>query len=503
MSGQIGNAFVRIRPNPAQSAMTARQIARAQAKAQARAERHLPRFERIVRQQIAADMKLASRRFPEYATVHVTAAGEPPGWTPPAEDELLALDALIASYRTATNPIRQAAVADYFAAFGQEAADVGIRASWEVTNPMIAAQLEKTAAHIQSISETTRLNIRGIILRAYQEGLSVPDTAAAIAENAEAIGLTRATMIARTEFAGLVNSGSLASVEIVGQATDSSWQKTWRTAPGAEHPRHEDYEGLDGQTVPTDGLFQVGDAELAYPGDPDGDPGETINCRCSLQFRELGDGAEDGEPSPEESLSQDELASLTTANPGQLADAARGQALQIEPALTTAMKDIASAEGAELPGLRFRFKAKDSMARKIRADANIKEISDAASASQITDAVRYTFQFQEADYAAGYERAKVTLEARGFREIKAKNKWLGDEYKGVNAIYETPGGYRFEIQFHTPESTTAVGKGHPLYERKRKLDPNSAEAKKLQDAMRAIWAQVSVPDGALGIGRLD
>lgn len=52
------------------------------------------------------------------------------------------------------------------------------------------------------------------------------------------------------------------------------------TAPGAQFPRHETYEGLDGQTAPLDGLFQVGADQLSFPGDPAGDPGEVCNCRC-------------------------------------------------------------------------------------------------------------------------------------------------------------------------------------------------------------------------------
>jgi hypothetical protein len=32
--------------------------------------------------------------------------------------------------------------------------------------------------------------------------------------------------------------------------------------------------------IPIREYFQVGSARLLYPGDPNGPPGETINCRC-------------------------------------------------------------------------------------------------------------------------------------------------------------------------------------------------------------------------------
>jgi 2'-5' RNA ligase len=56
------------------------------------------------------------------------------------------------------------------------------------------------------------------------------------------------------------------------------------TSPGAQYPRHEEYDGLDGQTVRLDDTFEVGADQLQYPGDPDGSPEEVCNCRCSLAY---------------------------------------------------------------------------------------------------------------------------------------------------------------------------------------------------------------------------
>ena len=40
----------------------------------------------------------------------------------------------------------------------------------------------------------------------------------------------------------------------------------------------------DGQTVPINGYFKVGNSLLAYPTDPEGEPEEIINCRCHVKY---------------------------------------------------------------------------------------------------------------------------------------------------------------------------------------------------------------------------
>lgn len=212
------------------------------------------------------------------------AASDAPGWTPPEDDEIASLDEVIGMLRGKTDPVRESAVNDYFASFGQTAAAAGIRANWELTNPMIASMLERTGSNITNVAETTREAVRATMLKAYDAGLSVPDTAKAIQSMMVDASDARAVLIARTEFTGLVQGASLTGVQIVATATGDEYLKRWMTAPGAEYPRHEDYPDLDGQTVPLDGLFEVGDDMLAYPGDPDGEPGEVCNCRCDMAY---------------------------------------------------------------------------------------------------------------------------------------------------------------------------------------------------------------------------
>ena len=196
-----------------------------------------------------------------------------PQWSSPSPDELVDVDALTQTLRTRTDPIRQATI-ESSATPALEAAGL----SWDASQPLIQQALIGSAKQITSIAETTRKNVAGIVQSSIEEGLSIPDAAKAITVGMKESSLTRATLIARTEIAGAVHAGSLAATQLASQATGQTFEKSWATSPGAQFPRHEDYDGLDGQTVGLDELFEVGDAELQFPGDPDGPPEEICNC---------------------------------------------------------------------------------------------------------------------------------------------------------------------------------------------------------------------------------
>lgn len=209
----------------------------------------------------------------------------PAQWAAPAPSELLSVAEIVALIRSRTDPVRlaflEAVMTDALKAAG---------ISFDITNPFVERILAQSGAQITNIAYTTQLYVMRIIREAYEQGLSIADTAAAIRTGMAEASITRATLIAQTELAGVVNGGSLAAVQIVASATGQGYWKRWLTAPGAATPRHEDYEGLDGQTVPLDGYFDVGGAQLQFPGDPDGPPEEVCRCRCSVGYTESIDG---------------------------------------------------------------------------------------------------------------------------------------------------------------------------------------------------------------------
>lgn len=221
----------------------------------------------------------------------LTAAGDadPPPWTAPAPSELVDIDALVAAIRRKTDKLRRAIIQSVM---GAALAEEGIR--FDIANPFAQRLLEKTGAQITNVAQTTQDDVQRIVEAAYKNGLSISNTAAAIRDGVLAGSHDRATLIARTELAGAANGASVAGVQAVSAITGTTYSKQWMTAPGAQYPRHETYPDLDGQTADLDGLFQVGDSQLAYPGDPDGDIEEIANCRCAVQYAD-GSSAESDE----------------------------------------------------------------------------------------------------------------------------------------------------------------------------------------------------------------
>lgn len=208
----------------------------------------------------------------------LTAAAHP-GWSAPAGDEILDVAALVSTLRTKTDPVRQKVVETMMTPV---LAGAGL--AFDVHNPLTAKVLAQAGSQVTGIAATTQLNVMRVIRKAHEEGLTIPDTAKAIRAGMKQASAARATLIARTEIVGAVNGGSLAAVQIVSDATGAKYTKVWLTSPGAQYPRHEDYDGLDGQTVDLDGSFDVGGDALEFPGDPSGSAEEVCNCRCTMVY---------------------------------------------------------------------------------------------------------------------------------------------------------------------------------------------------------------------------
>jgi ribosomal protein S18 acetylase RimI-like enzyme len=266
-------------------------------------------------------------------------------WTPPYPDELIDVNALVQQILAKTDPVRRAMIEQTMTPALEQA---GL--SWDVSNPLTAQMLAVSASQVTNIAMTTRANLMKIIGSAYQNGLTVPQTAGLIRDGMKAASKVRSTMIARTELARAVNGGSLAATQLVASVTGQKYNKVWHTAPGARYPRHEDYAGLDGQTVPQDATFEVGGDQLQFPGDPNGEPGETINCRCTLTYTEAPVAAGQSEAEQEPGLIQtigDDLKNLVTSEAGQV------RVPWPEPDLTTSSVEEAARELAAGKNVRL------------------------------------------------------------------------------------------------------------------------------------------------------
>jgi uncharacterized protein with gpF-like domain len=95
-------------------------------------------------------------------------------------------------------------------------------------------------------------------------------------QNVSAMDLKAAIRNARTMYTSAQNSGRLTSME---QAAEKGiiLKKVWRSVE--DERTRESHILLDGETQPLDEEFSNG---LMYPGDPDGEPEEVYNCRCSM-----------------------------------------------------------------------------------------------------------------------------------------------------------------------------------------------------------------------------
>lgn len=126
------------------------------------------------------------------------------------------------------------------------------------------------------IGAATRKKILAAILAGEEAGEGVAAIATRVREaSGGVVGRFRAKVIARTE----VHAASQASQS---QALDAlnlpEVKREWVSAQ--DERTRASHISADGQIRAQDKPFNVGGAALAHPGDPNGPPAETIQCRC-------------------------------------------------------------------------------------------------------------------------------------------------------------------------------------------------------------------------------
>jgi hypothetical protein len=177
---------------------------------------------------------------------------------------------------------------------------------------------------------------------------------------------------------------------------------------------------------------------------------------------------------------------------------------QTEKSLT---KDMRAAQrdntcGGRLEGMEFRLKGEDRLKEKLAEKLEHEPAGTLPRAArQISDAVRYTFCFEAADYSDGYRDAAQRLSALGYRMVYCKNHWRDDaEYKGINTRWVTAVGQRCEVQFHTTESFHAKQQvTHRSYERLRNSGTGDDERSELRAFQRDVCSRITIPEGAAAI----
>ena len=169
--------------------------------------------------------------------------------------------------------------------------------------------------------------------------------------------------------------------------------------------------------------------------------------------------------------------------------------------ITPAIRDIESQDPTRhLIGFEHHLKGRDRIKEKVHA--TIKDFNRAPeqAVSLVPDAIRYTFQYEEACYAQGVRVDIQRLKGQGFALDILKNSWSDDQYKGINSRWIEPDtGQRFEVQFHTRISFEAKQITHDSYKRLRSGQPDEFEQMVLEAFQKKVVSEIPVPLGALDI----
>lgn len=166
-----------------------------------------------------------------------------------------------------------------------------------------------------------------------------------------------------------------------------------------------------------------------------------------------------------------------------------------EPKITADLQGIVGGTSGKLEGLEYRLKGRDSLVRKIKSDINSGEALEDVK-EKLFDLVRYTECSSSKTLVNDYITTINELEAKGYKVLRVKNtlKKKDVAYRGINTVIETPDGYRFELQFHTPESLDVKEKVHKLYEKQRADGISKVEYDKLDKEMREMSNAIPDPD---------
>lgn len=155
----------------------------------------------------------------------------------------------------------------------------------EISFEEVIAQWLNTNAGLRIVSVHSTLieAIIKVIAEGYEQNLSVAEITRNL-QNRFGWFKAQALRIARTETTTATNLATYLAAE----NSEYELQKTWISAQDnrTRRPPKSPFDHLDmnGVTVDAERPFFVGGDELEYPGDPNGQAGNIINCRCKVVF---------------------------------------------------------------------------------------------------------------------------------------------------------------------------------------------------------------------------
>lgn len=153
--------------------------------------------------------------------------------------------------------------------------DFDLAARW--VSDFIEARANQLAGQVTT---TTYEAIQAALNEGVAAGESIDDLATRIRTLFQQTYASRAETVARTEVISAYNGAAT-----LGAATlpaDVVAAQEWIATRDAR--TREAHASVDGQTIPIGQAFDVGGAQMAYPGDPAGGAKNTVNCRCTVAF---------------------------------------------------------------------------------------------------------------------------------------------------------------------------------------------------------------------------
>lgn len=157
--------------------------------------------------------------------------------------------------------------------------EVGMAIDLDLTDPVVVHFLEKKKLKIKGVVDTVKKHLNRELVAGVTAGESVDDIAERV-RNVFNVSVGRAKTIARTETVGAANFGRHEGIVQSG-FEEVEWftaldERVRGLAPGDQYS-HIDMHGIKKKV----GVPWVVDGDsIMYPGDPNGAPGNVINCRC-------------------------------------------------------------------------------------------------------------------------------------------------------------------------------------------------------------------------------
>ena len=175
-----------------------------------------------------------------------------------------------------------------------------------------------------------------------------------------------------------------------------------------------------------------------------------------------------------------------------------------EPKITNAVKASAN----KLYGLEHKLKTKESIKRKLDKESTEENKSIKDTANNIKDTVRYTTISNNNNFVKDYNNFKSKMSDKGYKEVRCKNNFTAYQegkvkHKSVQSIFEDKDGFKFEVQFQTPESQKAKDKKTPLYEERRNPRTSHERAEYLESEMTKLMDPVPIPKDISSIKSYD